>query len=183
MNNHRPYIHFLVFWVGTKCSLKCKNCCNLIPYLKQDSYMYEENLKDLEFLSQNFDIACLQVQGGEPFTHKMIDQIIYAIGKLNIRKIEIASNGTILLNNKVLKALKENPHIYVRFSNYNCVEKRRQKVIEQLDANNISYKIYNFITKESSWFDWGGGFMKREKMILLHKKYMRNVKIRVAEHL
>lgn len=31
-------IRFLVLWVGTKCTLKCENCCNLIPHAEQVSY-------------------------------------------------------------------------------------------------------------------------------------------------
>ena len=169
-------IQFLVFWVGTKCTLKCKNCCNLIPYVKQSSFDYIENLKDLDFIAKNANINVLQIQGGEPFTHPNIDKIIdYACDK-KFNRIEIATNATKILNEKSIKILKKvcsNENVVLRISNYRCAEKLREKFVSQLDANNISYEMYSFMYGNDTWFNTGGINEKRadtkQTIINFHK--------------
>ena len=77
----KPKVYFVAFWIGQKCSLKCRLCCNLIPYMKQKSYNADELIKDFIFLAQNSRIEFLQIQGGEPFTHPNIVKIIDSVGK------------------------------------------------------------------------------------------------------
>lgn len=57
-------IRFLVLWVGTKCTLKCRDCCNLIPYLTQKSYEVNDIVANIEYITENMDIEVLQIQGG-----------------------------------------------------------------------------------------------------------------------
>ena len=95
----KPEIEFMVFWIGQKCSLKCKLCCNLIPYMKQNSYNINEILSDFKFLSQNSKIKFLQIQGGEPFTHPNITQILDFIG--NIYNNNTIGGGGVFLVSKL----------------------------------------------------------------------------------
>lgn len=153
----KPTLPFLVFWVGTRCTLKCKLCCNLIPYLKQESSNSDEILKDLEFICKNAYIDKFQIQGGEPFTHPDIAKIIDFIGKLNnISSIELATNGTVNLNSEVLEALKRNPKVKVRISNYDCSEKLRAKFIDKLESHGIKSYVYEFVYGNNTWFSTGG---------------------------
>lgn len=152
----KPQIPFLVYWVGTKCSLKCKLCCNLIPYVKQQSYDAGKILKDLEFLSKNTEIKHLQIQGGEPFTHPKISRIIDFVGKLKISYIELATNGTIDLSQDVISAIKRTPNVHIRISNYKCTEALRKRFCNKLEENNIPYKIYSFVNDNDTWFSTGG---------------------------
>lgn len=169
----KPQINFLVFWVGTKCSLKCKLCCNLIPYVKPQSYNTKQIIKDLEFVSKNSIIKNLQIQGGEPFTHPQIASIIDSIAKLDINRIYIATNGTIDLSKEVLDALKRNPNVHIRISNYECTEILRKRFCKKLDENNISYKMYEFVHGNGTWFSTGGINEKRatdEEAKLIYEK-------------
>lgn len=56
-------IRFLVLWVGTKCSLRCKDCCNLIPYVQQESYNVNEIIDNLNYVTKDVKINLLQIQG------------------------------------------------------------------------------------------------------------------------
>ena len=153
----KPKIPFLVFWVGTKCTLKCKLCCNLIPYLRQESSDSNEFLKDLEFICKNSKIINLQIQGGEPFTHPDIAKIIDFLSTLkNVSNIEIATNGTIKLSNSVIEALKRNPNVKVRVSNYDCTEKLREQFIDNLEKNDVKSYVYEFLYGNNTWFSTGG---------------------------
>ena len=101
-------IRFLVLWVGSKCTLKCRDCCNLIPYLEQKTYSVDSIINNINYITQDMEIELLQIQGGEPFTHKHISEIIEKCAMNNhIHKIEIASNGTILPNEDTIKVIKK----------------------------------------------------------------------------
>lgn len=150
------YINNIILWVGSKCTLKCKNCCNLIPYTEQKSFNHLEILKDVKKLHDSSEVNLFQIQGGEPFTHPDIDEIITEIGKLKIREVQIATNGTFFLNDKTLKSLQNNPHIQIRISDYECSKKQRINFIKQLENNNINYSIYGFDNGDRNWFNSGG---------------------------
>ena len=156
----KPNVNFLVFWVGTKCTLKCKLCCNLIPYIKQVSYDADEILKDLEFVIKNTKIDVLQIQGGEPFTHPQMAKIIDFITSSNIKNVHICSNGTVTLKNDIIEALKKNPNIYIRLSDYECTKEIREKFCKSLDENNINYKKYGFENNNEEWYSSGGIYEK-----------------------
>ncbi len=151
-------IDFLVFWVGTRCSLRCKNCGNLIPYAMPVSYDCTKILKNLEYICQDVKIRKLQIQGGEPFTYKKIAKVIEGCAKLNnIGRIEISTNGTILPDEETIKTLAAHADkVMVRFSMYDCVDaEARKRKIDILTANGVSVGNYNFMFSTGEWFDSG----------------------------
>lgn len=157
----KPKINFIVFWVGTKCTLRCKLCCNLVPYLKQVSYDTDEILKDLDFVVKNSEIKKLQIQGGEPFTHPDIIKILDFVSKLKVKNIELATNGTVKLKDEVLDAIKRNPKIKIRISDYDCTQKLRDTFCKTLDEKGIKYNLYDFVYHDNTWFSTGGINEKR----------------------
>lgn len=159
-------IRFLSYWVGTKCTLHCKNCCNLIPYVKQKSFEPEKIIKNLKYICEYTKISCLQIQGGEPFTHPKIAQILESVLKIDtIEKIEIASNGTIMPNEETVKIIAAFPEkITVRFSNYSCVnEDRRRKIVNSLLNAGVKVALYDFMLGDGNWFDSGTANTEKNK--------------------
>ncbi len=158
-------IRFLVLWVGTRCTLKCKDCCNLIPYVKQESYTFDEIVLNLEYVTKDIEIELLQIQGGEPFTHSKIDKII-EICALNpkIHRIEIASNGTIYPSEKAVKIIRRyEEKVSIRFSDYVCGKERRANIIRMLkNEYGINVKEYEFMFDTGEWFDLGNIDEKKE---------------------
>lgn len=75
----------LSFWVGTKCTLRCRDCCNIIPYHSQTSFDIDLLISDLRKLLGICKINLLQIQGGEPFTHPQIKKLIQAINLIMLR--------------------------------------------------------------------------------------------------
>lgn len=151
-------IRFLVVWVGTRCTLRCKNCCNLIPYAPQLSFEPEKILENLRYITDTTIIENLQIQGGEPFTHKVLAEIIDGIAKLdNVKKIEIASNGTILPPEDVIEVIEKHKNkVKVRLSVYECVKSdRRDKIISMLQKYGIDATEYEFALGDGMWFDSG----------------------------
>lgn len=152
----KPKISFLVFWVGTKCTLKCKLCCNLIPYIKQVSYDVDEIIEDLKFVVKNTEIDVLQIQGGEPFTHPHMAKIIDFVSNSNIKNVHICSNGTVALKKDAIEALKRSTNTYIRLSDYECTKVLREKFCKTLDENNINYVKYGFEDNNEEWYSSGG---------------------------
>lgn len=148
-------IQFLVFWSGTKCSLKCKNCSNLIPYIEQKSFDAQECINDLKKLLKYKKIKIIQLQGGEIFTHPEAAKFINEINKLNIDSISLTTNGTVIPKEEVLQAIKNNPNMTVTISNYDCAKQSREKLIKVFEEREIKYTIYNFAHKDNTWFKTG----------------------------
>lgn len=99
-------INFLALWVGTTCTLNCRNCCNLIPYLKARIFDAEKVLANIHYIASEISIELLQIQGGEPLTSHQLEQMITGLNGLPIENIELASNGTLVPSAEVLTAMK-----------------------------------------------------------------------------
>lgn len=158
---NKPLMKFLVFWCGTKCNLHCKNCCNLIPYMKQESFEADTILEDFKFLISKCEIKMLQIQGGELFTHPDIGKIIANLAQYEIPKISLTTNGSIVPKEELLQILKDNPNVKITISNYDCIPKKRAKVIEVLEQNGIVYDKYDFMYGNGQWFDYGNVYQER----------------------
>lgn len=159
-------IRFLVFWVGTRCSLQCKNCGNLIPYTDQVSYDSIKILSNLEYVCEKVRIEKMQIQGGEPFTHKDIAKIVDACANMsNIEKIEISTNGTILPDEETIRVLaKHAGKVMVRFSVYDCVDgSLRQQKMDALMSKGVTVGSYNFMFSTGEWFDSGDYWQERNE--------------------
>lgn len=164
-------IDFLVFWCGTKCSLHCKNCCNLIPYMKQESFNTQEILADFAFLANHCKIKVLQIQGGELFTHPDIGKIIANLAQYKIPTITLTTNGSIVPKEELLQVLKDNPNVAIQISNYDCIPQKRAKVIEVLEQNGIAYLKYDFMYGNGQWFDYGNVYQKRTSVAQAKANY------------
>ncbi len=91
------------------CSLKCKDCANLMQY-----YKYPSNL-DLEEIFACFNrfldtidmLLDLRILGGEPFLRKDLDLLINAYSDNDkIKRITVYTNSTIVPPQKVIESLK-----------------------------------------------------------------------------
>lgn len=159
-------IKFLVFWVGTRCSLRCKNCGNLIPYMDQVSFDCTKILENLAYICRDVKIEKMQIQGGEPFTHRNIARVIDVCAQMDhIGKIEISTNGTILPDEETIGVLtKYADKVTVRFSVYDCVnEKSRQQKIDTLKMSGAKVDSYHFMFDSGEWFDSGDYWQERNE--------------------
>jgi len=148
------YVRSVDLIITEKCSLKCKDCCNLIQY-------YEEP-KDssLEDIYSSIDILCSYVDeinefriiGGDSFMNKnwhlVVDKLI---AKSNVNKIVIYANGIIIPTDKQIKYLQHKKVLTI-FTNYGDLSKNLEPIVKLFDKNKISYHIINI---ETGWMDAG----------------------------
>ena len=142
--------------ITERCSLKCKDCSNLMQYYTNP----EHNELDLMFKSIKRFMACVdniyefRVIGGDPFVHKGLHKVIdHLVEYEKIKKIAIYTNARIIPKKENLECLK-NEKVILDISDYGLLDKKKRKADELMkicDDNNIKYSIRNVTV----WQDCG----------------------------
>lgn len=147
--------------VTNQCSLKCRDCNNLMPYCKEKFTIdVNEQIQDLEKLLYYVDgIINVEVIGGEPFVYRQLPELLqYLCDMPKIKFIEITSNGTILPSIQVLELLK-NSKICVLLSDYGEVNVAKVRRTYQYLKQN---QVYVQNLKNRKWIQ-GGNIERRKK--------------------
>jgi len=135
------------------CTLKCKDCSNLMQY-----YVSPKNT-DLDMLFRSIDklmkcvdrIREVRVLGGEPFVNKQIGKIVNKLVlKDNIDNVVIYTNATIVPNGENLLSL-QNDKVIIDITNYGNLSKKYDKLIETLENNKICFNTET----ATEWTDSG----------------------------
>lgn len=140
--------------VTERCSLKCKDCSHLIQYYQHpQDFDLQKYKSSFDLLLENLDcIAELRILGGEPFMNRDMGKLIeWYGGSDKIRNISVYTNGTILPDEDILKALQCGK-IKVHISDYKINEERIRKLTPVLDECHIGY----FVREYDAWQDAGG---------------------------
>jgi organic radical activating enzyme len=135
----------------TRCSLRCKECSNLIPYFPQQTD-YDENrlISDLHtVLDASGRIYRLILMGGEVFMHKSLLSILQKLKRENrIDLIHVITNGTILPDKGLLEELAHKKVVVSVSLIPGHVSENRPAIIHALKLSGV--KVIRFETKEWS---------------------------------
>lgn len=147
------------FILTTRCTLRCKECSNLIPYYcNPKDYDVKEVLDCIDNVCNQVDEwICIELVGGEPFLYKEIDTVLKHIISIDkIQEIEITTNGSCIPQSSTIELLK-NPKAVIKISEYPGVVDPR-KVITLFEKEGI---FYNYL----SGMGWtpNGGLEKRNR--------------------
>lgn len=142
MNKDKTYLRGVDIVITEKCSLKCKDCSNLMQY-----YDHPINLDicyGIEKLLSLVDkIGEARIIGGEPFMNKFIGNIVgYLINQDKIDSVVIYTNATILPTEKQIKIFK-NKKVIFYVSNYGKLSKKYDKLVKLLIKEDINYMSAN----------------------------------------
>lgn len=152
-NPQKLWIRSVDLVITEKCSLKCRDCSNLMQY-----YKHPVNF-DLEILKEGFDkfldkvdrIGELRIIGGEPLMHPEFYKIVQWYKNCNkIGKIGVWSNGTIFPSEEVREVLNVKK-LWIRFSDYGQLSYHLSDWIEYCKEENICYEVI----KMNKWHDLG----------------------------
>lgn len=145
---------FSLDWVITeKCSLRCRDCANLMQYYESpNNYSVAELQKNLDRVLQiTGKIFDLRVLGGEPFMNPDLKEIL---GKYlddnRVINITLYTNATILPRDNMLKVLKHSK-VKCQISNYGGIVKNFDNFISVMVDNRIRYTV----TEAGLWQDLG----------------------------
>lgn len=153
-DQERTIINSLDFVLTEKCSLRCRECSNLMQYYHTpQNFEGSKLISDLKKLLSVCDwVYELRLIGGEPFVYPELEIIIdYLPNFSNLESICIYTNGTICPKDTLLKKIAEKK-IWLSISNYGKLSKKLDELVNRLDIYNIYYEIkdIDFWTKCSS---------------------------------
>lgn len=147
-------IPFIEYAVTTRCTLKCKKCSNLIPHFKYREELGLEEVKDsIENLFRYVDyIYRFKIHGGEPLLYTRLPELLEWIVKIDeIGEIHISTNGTVIPDEKLLKAMKH-PKIELFLSDYPLeIAPQKSAVLRVLKDGGIR----THYMKGQVWYDTG----------------------------
>ena len=163
----------LQIWVGQTCTLKCKNCSQLFPYIEPKIYNINDVIEDLKYSLKYIKPESIHIIGGEPFTNKDIGKLISYICEVNPNKPnKIVSNGTIIPKNEILELLTINKQsMSVTISDYPVVKEKQEQCYKIMQEKNIDVK---YVIKDDSWYYMGDN---NEKEIKGYNVLKRNFKL------
>ena len=133
-----PYIEF---FITTECNLKCEHCSNLIPFIeKKEHIAFSEFKLDLDVLLSKIErLYRLKLHGGEVFLHpELCEMVDYADSLKKIKSIRVATNGTVIPSEKVLKVLAASKAV-VQISDYPSFSVKAEKIAELFRMYGVKY--------------------------------------------
>lgn len=166
---HDIFINYIELPITTKCSLRCKECANLIQYYDKGKFLdYKKLINDVYKLCQTVKgIEMLRILGGEPLLHPHLKEIVLGILKNDkVKNVQIVTNGTMLFGEDMLAVLKDR-RVSVDISNYGKISRNYDNLIRQLRNNRIRfYSDRNLEWTPQGDFSYRGKSQKELEKIL-----------------
>ena len=135
------YLNSLDLVLTEKCSLKCKDCSNLMQYYaKPIDEDYNELIVSIDkFLNSVKFIREIRLIGGEPLIYKKIDLVIKKLlSYSNFETIHVYTNGTIVLKDEKMKCF-QNEKILFKISDYGKISRNVSKLEDKLNDLNVKF--------------------------------------------
>ena len=149
LNKNFFVLDSLDFVITERCSLRCKECSNLMQYYSTPKNFSLESLKrDIDLVSSVFDeIYDLRLIGGEPFVNPHWAKILqYVSSKDNIKRINIYTNGTILPTDLQCEILQASNKVCLSISNYGELSRNLNSFQDKLESYAIPYEVKEIIS-------------------------------------
>lgn len=142
------------------CTLKCENCCDLIPEVEKPYYRDAQTVfREFQLLLSGVE-CCIRADltDGEPFLYKDLAELLALLIEENkVKTIFMFTNATVIPDEKILKLL-QHEKCFLHVSDYGLKDKIYDfsKVLDQWD---IKYKVL----KEMKWQNFKKDGLKRRK--------------------
>lgn len=137
--------------ITERCSLKCRDCSNLMQYYKKPvNCNIDELMRTIDSFCTYIDEANeFRVIGGEPFMNKEFHLIIKRlIDEPKVKRIVIYTNGTIVPKEDKIEYLK-NSKVLVLITDYGELSRKLKELTQTLQQNNIAF----YAPKPPGWTD------------------------------
>jgi len=161
VNSQKKYLNPNLLFVRSvdlilteKCSLKCKDCANLMQYYSNPVNIEKQELfDDLEDLVAVCDeINEIRIIGGEPLMNKHFHEIsVKAASYEKVNRVVIYTNGTICPPDEKLKLLQDEK-IFVFITTYGDLSKNAEKFRDKLAQLDIQFNCQ----PAYGWTECGG---------------------------
>lgn len=139
--------------ITTICTLRCKNCSNLIQYYDKPYHVNNDDMvSDIEkFISAIDKIGCVRILGGEPILSPALPKILnILIDSCKVDNILIVTNGTLLFCDDAIEIIKKSNKIKISISNYGDNSKKLKELEEQLCKHRIKFEVRNVTWRDKA---------------------------------
>ncbi|MBR1494693.1 MAG: radical SAM protein [Acidaminococcaceae bacterium] len=140
------YMTQVLIPITMRCTLRCKECSTYVPYLKAGKDFNVDEIKKYvsQILTAYETIGTVMLYGGEPLLHNELYKLIEEFSQNpQIEKTVITTNGTLLPDERTIKAMK-NSKVWVRISDYDRYSSKKNKLINLLKQNDVKTEITDF---------------------------------------
>jgi len=144
---------FVTSVITQKCSLRCRDCAQLIPYYKTPVHFSAESvITDLRQYAKAFDIVPeISLHGGEPFLHPDLQKICREAAAIpNIVFISFVTNGTVMLAADTLKEMSACGADVHQSGGYGSLSGKQDALFEAFRRHNI-YSDIMFCSPTEMW--------------------------------
>lgn len=161
--------------VTSFCTLRCKDCTHLIPYVKAPAHMPVSCLiRDLGKILSVAKIEGLIFLGGEIMIYPYLGELMEAYGDLGcddrVGFVRVTTNGTVVPPDTFCEAFKKLSNGYVTISDYGSLSSHREEAVQKLRSCGIEVKV---IPNDHSWRslgDWLDRHYTEEEVHALYAK-------------
>lgn len=144
LDNKTFYLRSVDLVVTEKCTLKCKDCANLMQFYDTPStYEFEEIIGGIRNLALRCEfINEVRVIGGEPFVNKDIYRIIESVAQIkNIKKIVIYTNGMVPPKKDKLASLNLEKVVF-SVTDYGELGRNLDNTIQCLQELGVAHRVH-----------------------------------------
>ena len=137
--------------ITDRCTLRCKNCLALKSYFKtREDMLWEDMEQTIDRLLAIKWFRRFHIMGGEPFLYPHLDKILQKLCAVDdIEHISILTNGTVVPNESVFKAL-QNEKVMVRISYYGELSSHYKDLEQGCKERGIEVRVH-----AQRWMDIG----------------------------
>lgn len=159
---------YLEIPITTACTLRCKDCANLMQYYRSEYNCTKTNVGSVDtqelLIAMNNLVKCVDyieevhILGGEPFLNKNLTQILsHLLGIRKIKNITIVTNGTILPSQEIMRMLQDKrSELFI--SNYGSYSSKIYEITQMCAGMGVRCKVLN----NSQWYQ-SGGLISRQR--------------------
>ncbi len=163
------YVKSLDAVLTEKCSLRCKDCANLMQYYEKPADCNQAELwHSLDRFMASIDrIFELRILGGEPLLMKNFHESIrHFLTYKNCDYLIVYTNGTIVPKGENLECLKD-PRILVSISDYGPISRNLQNLCDTFQENGIIH----LTSVQTRWQDCGDIILRKRSREQLQKVF------------
>lgn len=153
LDSSKVFLRSVDLMITEKCSLKCKDCSNLMQFYEQASDVsFAEVISDFDdLIAATDDIHEIRLIGGEPFMSRDIYRVISKItASPKVQRLVVYSNATVPLKESEVSTLSH-PKIVFSLTDYGSLSKNTGRVVNFLDTHKIPYRLH----RPENWTDSG----------------------------
>ena len=154
-----------------KCSLKCKDCSNLMQlYAKPIDQDFEMVISSIDIFLNTVD-HCREIRllGGEPLMYKKVYQVVEHLLKYkNFDQLKINTNGTIVPKESKIDVFQDK-RVFFDISDYGKVSRNVNKLVKILKEKKIAHNA----ARVTEWQDVGK-IIKSDRTDKLNKEIFGN---------